>query len=109
VAVYRTNGGSSANGKWIGITATEGVNFTYNIGFNSTKSVELKTSEEYKLSQEMNAGFSFLGVGVKSTVAESYTQTIVEDTLTSMTKDVSIEWPISCTGAVGPSGGVGLW
>ena len=31
------------------------------------------------------------------------------DTKTSMTKDVSIEWDIKCTGSIGASGGVGLW
>jgi len=31
--VYRTNNGSSAVGKWTGITATEIIDTTYNIGF----------------------------------------------------------------------------
>ena len=31
--VYRTFGGNSAVGKWVSVTATEGIDFTYHIGF----------------------------------------------------------------------------
>ena len=36
--VYRTEFGNYAQGDWIGLTATEGIDFTYNEGFTTTRS-----------------------------------------------------------------------
>jgi len=44
LVVYRTNNGAYAKGKWIGITSTESINFTYNVGFSTTKSEETMTT-----------------------------------------------------------------
>ena len=36
--VYRTEFGNYAQGDWVSVTATEGIDFTYNEGFTTTKS-----------------------------------------------------------------------
>ena len=87
------------------MTSTESVDFTYNVGFSSTESHEEQDVEKWSLSYEMTTGIEF----ASETMSEEYSTEITTDTKTSMTKDISVVWPISCTGAQGASGGVGLW
>lgn len=107
--VIRTAGGQSAIGDWISVTATEGIDFEYYLGFSQNVSEEEQDTESYSLSLQMNEGIKF-GVGSASeTVTESYSSTIMTDARTSMTKDGHVKLNFTCTGSVGPSGGVGLW
>jgi len=109
VAVYRTYGGSNAIGKWKSVTGTGTVNFTYHVGFSSTKSTEEQTNQEYSLKYEMSTGFDFEVESLSETISESYTYDIMDDAKFSMTKDLSIDWPIPCDGASSSTEGVGLW
>ena len=107
--VYRTNQGGKARGRWIGMTSTESVDFTYNVGFSSTESHEEQEVEKWSLSYQMTTGIEFIGEKESQTMSEEYSGEVMTDTKTSMTKDISMNWHISCTGAQGASGGVGLW
>lgn len=91
------------------MTSTESVDFTYNVGFSSTESHEEQEVEKWSLSYQMTTGIEFEGEKESQTMSEEYSGEVMTDTKTSMTKDISMNWHISCTGAQGASGGVGLW
>ena len=57
----------------------------------------------------MTTGFKFEGIEESETINESYSASIMDDAQTSMTKDVSVDWHITCTGSVGEKGGTGLY
>jgi hypothetical protein len=40
-AVYRSNYGGVARGSWVAITATESIDFTYQVGMSSSQSVSI--------------------------------------------------------------------
>ena len=84
------------------LTASESINFTYNVGFSSTHTTESQSTAEYQLNYEMSAGMT-MKIPLEGSIEESfklsagYSASIMEDTQTSMTKDVSVEWPITCS------------
>ena len=107
--VYRTNQGGKAKGRWLSATSTESFTFTYNVGFKSTVAAEEQETEKWSLSYQMTTGIEFEGITDSETMSESYSGQVMTDTKTSMTKDVSVNWELKCTGSEGASGGVGLW
>ena len=72
LVVYRTNQGGKARGRWIGMTSTESVDFTYNVGFSSTESHEEQEVEQWSLSYEMTTGIEFMGASESQTINSSY-------------------------------------
>ena len=71
IGVYRTNHGATAQGRWVGVTGTESIDFTYHMGLSSTDSTETKESIEAKLSFDMHAGIEFEGFGVSADISGS--------------------------------------
>jgi len=92
--VYRNNAGGKARGRWIGVTSTESVKFTYNVGFSSTKSQEEQETEEWSLSYQMTTGIEFMGEKESETLSAGYSGSVMTDAKTSMTKDISLNWHI---------------
>ena len=109
VAVYRTNHGAVAQGRWQSFTSTESVDFKYHIGMSSTDSRATKESMSYSMTQDMSMGMDFWGMSFSAGISNTYSSAIEVDTSSDFTQNVDIEWEISCTGEKGPDGGVGLW
>ena len=109
LAIFRTTGGESAVGKWVGFTGTEQLDFTYHVGFDTTKSSEEQITEQYTLAYEMNTGINFEFESSSETISSSYSASIMTDAQSSMDLDIEIDWTLHCTGSIGSEGGVGLW
>ena len=57
--VYRTEFGAEALGDWVSITATEGIEFTYKLGFKKVTSTETISSQSYDLQLQLTSGIKF--------------------------------------------------
>ena len=97
-----------AIGRWMGLTATEGFTFEYNVGFKTAKTTEVTKSSTYTLAYELSFGVKFFGSSFQNTLSAGYQHEVTNDATSSMEKDVSVKWPITCSDKSG-EGGVGLW
>ena len=91
VAVYRTNHGATAQGRWVGDTATESIDFTYHLGLKYDHTTYTKESIEAKLNFDMHAGIEFEGVGVSGEISAGLSTTIEEDAQTVYGESFSVE------------------
>ena len=91
IAVYRTNKGATAQGRWVGVTGTESIDFTYHMGLSSTESHSTKESIEAKLSLDMHAGIEFEGLGESVDISESLASKIEYDTTTVYNESISVD------------------
>jgi len=89
LGVYRTNLGATAQGKWVGDTATESVDFTYHIGLSSSVSDVKKESMSFSLSQDMSMGIEFEGEGVSFDISSTYATDIETDVTTVYGESIS--------------------
>ena len=108
-AVYRTNGGAYAQGRWIPTTATEGIDIVYHVGMSSSNSQATKESMTYSLTADMSMGIEFYGFSASAGISKSYENSVVVDTKSEFNTSIDFEYHIKCTGGVGSEGGVGLW
>lgn len=74
--VYRTEFGAEALGDWVSITATEGIEFTYTLGFKRVTSTETITSQSYNLQLQLTSGIKFEVVSEEETITESFSETL---------------------------------
>ena len=108
LAVYRTELGAYAQGRWESFTTTEGIDFTYHLGMSSTDSHSTEESMSYSMSESMSAGIEFLGIGASTDISAAFETGIVVDTQEEFSASVDVTYNISCSeGQVGD--GVGLW
>ena len=91
------------------ITATENIDFTYQVGMSSSQSVSIVERDYYMMQLEVEAGVEFGAYSSSVKLAAGYESELTTDTTHAMSKDYSTEWSISCSGNVGVDGGVGLW
>ena len=109
IGVYRTNLGATAQGKWVGQTATESIDFTYHVGLSSSVSTAKKEGMSFSLIQDMSMGIEFEGEGVSTEISSMYATDIETDVTTVYDESISEDQHISCTGGVGKEESVGLW
>lgn len=107
--VYRTEFGVLADGDWVAVTATEGIDFKYTLGFSKVTETETVISQSYDLTMQMTSGISFKVASESETITSEYSESLTYDAKESMEEDITVEYDISCTGQVGAEGGVGLW
>ena len=98
VAVYRTNFGAYAQGRWQSFTSTEAIDFTFHVGLSSTDSEATQESMSFSMSQDMSMGIEFEGIGSSTSISSSYESGIVSDTTSEFDKSVDVDYEIKCTG-----------
>ena len=91
IGVYRTNHGVTAQGRWVGDTATESIDFTYHIGLSSSDSTSTKSSMSFSLNQAMSMGIEFEGMGLSTDISSSYATGIETDTMTVYNERISVD------------------
>ena len=84
VAVYRTNRGAYAQGKWQAITSTESIHYKYHIGMSSSYAQHTQESMTYSMTEDMSMGVEFFGFGFETGISIGYEQGIINDTYSQL-------------------------
>ena len=91
IGVYRTNHGATAQGRWVGDTATESIDFTYHIGLSSSDSTSTKSSMSFSLNAAMSMGIEFEGMGASTDISSTFATDIEVDTTTVYNESISVD------------------
>mgnify|MGYP007058519996 CR=1 FL=1 len=72
-----------AQGDWVSITATEGIDYTVTLGFKKLTETETQAQQSYELSMQMTSGISLKVLNESETISESYSEAISVDAKSS--------------------------